>query len=111
MKRYQKDWYKKYLEEDFTENTFNDEVKQLFITYKFTKDQKRLFHIMKTLKNKQDWWKNMNNEHIVWVIGVKKFDCKDGDMRFYKDRVEAMKNVSILYNLGACEGLAVMLPI
>eukprot|EP01080_Neovahlkampfia_damariscottae_P005342 gene5342-9151_t len=27
---------------------------------------------MKTLKNKQDWWNDISNEHIVWTIGVKK---------------------------------------
>ena len=44
---------------------------------------------MKTLKNKANWWKEINDEHICWVIGVKKFDAH-GDMKYYKNRVESM---------------------
>jgi hypothetical protein len=43
------------------------------------------------LKNKPDWWKNIDEEHICWVIGVKKFDSR-GDMKFYKEKVETMLN-------------------
>eukprot|EP01080_Neovahlkampfia_damariscottae_P009655 gene9655-1859_t len=81
----------KFLTDDISVDSFTKEQEELFETYRFDKDQKRIFHIMKTLKNKPTWWKEMDEEHICWVIGVKKFDAR-GDMKFYKERVEAMLN-------------------
>lgn len=81
------DWWKDFLAEDVTDDTFSSQQKAMFETYQLTIDQKRIFHSIKTGKN-MFLSDDLTDEDIVWnigVMGVKK--AHRGDMKFYRNSV------------------------
>jgi len=63
------DWWKEFLSEDVTSETFSNEVSCLMDAYEMTQDQQRIFQSIKTGCNLflSD---QVTDEEIVWSIGV-----------------------------------------
>lgn len=95
------EWWKKFLEEDINESIFNANEIELFKKYQLNQNQKRIFQIVKLQKNMPSFWKDMDPEHIIWVIGVKNHGHRD-DMKYYLNSVirmlEKYKDAEKKYN-------------
>lgn len=78
-------WWNDFLSNDVSKDTFTDEQNALFDTYRLTQDQKRIFQSIKTGRNLflSD---DLNDEEIVWNIGVMGVAAK-GDMKSYRRSV------------------------
>jgi len=83
----QDSWWKEFLADDVTKDTFTSEQNDLFEAYQLSVDHKRIFHSIKTGKNifLSD---KLSDEEIIWNIGVMGVNnAHRGDMRFYRRSV------------------------
>lgn len=81
------DWWKEFLPEDISEDTFTTEQKTLFKIYKVSLDQIRLFHSIRTGRN-LFLSELITDEEIVWNIGVMGVGNKHrGNFKFYRNSV------------------------
>lgn len=78
------DWWKEFLTEDVTAESFPDDISRLMATYQLTHDQQRIFQSIKCGRNLflSD---DLTDEQIVWNIGVVGVNGKHrGDFKFYR---------------------------
>ena len=81
------DWWKEFMTEDVTLESFPVEVSKLMQSYELTQNQQRVFQSIKVGRNLflSD---DLSDEQIIWNIGVVGVNGKHrGDYKFYRTKV------------------------